>query len=221
MIFIVTAENRALFGSDVTEMHRQRKRVFVDHSGWSVPVVRDMEIDSYDRDDTIYLLAKAAPEAPVIASVRLLPTIKPHLMVDLFRDACGGSPPCGPSIWEASRFCIAPEVRSHRARVRLVWDVVCGVIETSLLFGIDHVTFATHATLLSLVLDCGWDAAPLGPPLPNGDHEITAVAAAITPDGLRNVRRRLGIDEPVTRFVTSTVSFAPLRSMSVLQRGLQ
>lgn len=208
MIFIVTAENRAVFTSAVTEMYRQRKRVFVDRFGWNIPVVNDMEIDRYDRDDTIYLIAKSEPEGPVLASVRLLPTVGPHLMIDLFRNACGGNPPCGPSIWEASRFCVAPEVSSRRARIGLLWDVICGITETALLFGVERVTFATNGALLPLVLDCGWRVEPLGPPLPDGDDEITALAASITPDGLRNVRRRFGVPGPVTRFVISNGSSA-------------
>jgi N-acyl-L-homoserine lactone synthetase len=214
MIFIVTAENRRLFDSDIHEMHRQRKRVFADQLGWKLPIVGDMEIDAYDREDTIYLLAKPMPEASVVASVRLLSTERPHLMVDLFRDACSDAPPCGPSIWEVSRFCIAPDVRSRRERIGLVWEIVCGVTETALLFGIEHVTFATNGALLPLVLECGWHARRLGPTLPDGGDRITAVAASITPDGLRNVRRRFGVPRPVTRFVaphrvsTSCRSFA-------------
>lgn len=122
MLFIVTAENRAFFAPDLLEMHRQRKRVFVDGAGWSVPVVNDMELDRYDRDDTIYLIAKATPDGPVLASVRLLPTVGPHLMLDLFSDACCGNPPRGPQIREVSRFCTSPDVTSRRTRIAS-WDV--------------------------------------------------------------------------------------------------
>jgi acyl-homoserine lactone synthase len=206
MFFIVTAENRSLFAAEIAEMHRQRKRVFVDGFGWKIPVVSDMEIDRYDRNDTIYLIAKAGPQAAVTASVRLLPTVGPHLMSDLFRTACGGSPPCGSSIWEVSRFCIAPEVPSRRSRIGLLWEVICGITETALLFGIERVTFQSNAALLPLVLDCGWSAQPLGPSLPDGDDQITAVTASITADGLRNVRQRFGVPRPVTRFVISNCS---------------
>lgn len=202
MLFIVSAENRALFGADIDQMHRQRKRVFVDRCGWRIPTVRDMEIDAYDRDDTIYLIAKETADAPVTGSLRLLPTDKPHLMRDVFSAACGGAPPRGPSIWEASRFCIAPEVRSRRARVGLVPQFICGVLETALLFGVERIVFATHRGLLPIVLDCGWSAMRLGASIPDGDDEITAVGACISPEGLRNVRRRFRITGPVTRFLT-------------------
>src|SRR3954468_782419 len=105
MIFIVDATNRMRFASDLLQMHRDRKAVFVDGLGWNIAVIDQFEIDRYDRDDTTYLLAKHDATGPVLASARFLPTIKPHLMIDLFRAACGGNAPCGPSIWEVSRFC--------------------------------------------------------------------------------------------------------------------
>lgn len=201
MLFIVTQENRELFRADIAEMHRQRKRVFVDRCGWSIPTVQDMEIDQYDRDDTIYLISKSAPRT-IEASLRLLPTEKPHLLSDVFSAACDGPPPRGPSVWEISRFCISPEVRSRRERAGVVPRFVCGVIETALLFGVELVTFATHQALLPLVLDCGWKVIALGRPIPDGNDSITAVAAAITPAALQKVRKRFGVPRPLTRYLT-------------------
>lgn len=209
MIFIVNAENRRLFAPELHEMHRQRKAVFVDSIGWDIPVIGDMEIDRYDRRDTTYLIAKAEADSPqVLASVRLLPTIRPHLMNDLFLDACNGAAPCGPAIWEASRFCVNRGLRGRRARLALLWQMVCGVSETALLFGVEQITFVANAALLPLMLDCGWPAGVLGPTLQDGADEMTAVAASITPEGLRKVRRRFGIPGPVTRFAVPAISVA-------------
>lgn len=209
MILIVNSENRSLFASELVDMHRQRKAVFVDGQGWQVPVIGDMEVDDYDEADTTYLIAKADPRSTeVLASARLLPTVRPHLMTDLFARACDGHAPRGPYIWEVSRFCVNPVICMRRKRVELLWEMACGVMETALLHAVEKVTFVANAALLPLALDCGWQCARLGPTLPDGDDEITAVAASITPDGLRSVRRRLGVDAPVTRFAPSTVKIA-------------
>jgi len=209
MILIINAENRSLFDVELIEMHRQRKAVFVDKQGWQVPVIGDMEVDDYDGENTTYLIAKAdSGSSAVLASARLLPTVQPHLMADLFLDACGGSAPRGPSIWEVSRFCVSPGIVKRRRRVELLWEMTCAVIETTLLYGIEKVTFVANAALLPLALECGWSAERLGPTLPDGDDEITAVAASITPHGLRAVRERLGVNGPVTRFPLPAVKIA-------------
>lgn len=209
MILIINAENRSLFESELIEMHRQRKAVFVDKYGWNVPVSGDLEVDGYDDESTTYLIAKPASSGvEVSASARLLPTDRAHLMADLFVAACAGDVPSGPSIWEVSRFCVNPHIASRRKRVELLWEMACGVMETALLYGVEKVTFVANAALLPLAMECGWSAVRLGPTLPDGDDEITAVAASITPDGLRAARGRLGVHGPVTRFPLPAVKIA-------------
>ncbi len=200
MIFLVNADNRRLFESDLTEMYRQRKAIFVDRIGWKIPVVTDMEIDRYDRDDTMYLLLKDTAGGKLLASARLLSTVEPHLMSDLFAAACSDAAPRGPTIWEVSRFCTAPVLPRNRSRVALLWEIICGVMETALLYGIDQVIFAANRALLPLALRSGWQARTLGPTLRDDNDEVTAAAALITPDGLRRVRERHALPVPVMRF---------------------
>lgn len=199
MIFVVNSENRQLFATDLEDMHRQRKAVFVDLAGWKLPVLGDSEVDRYDRDETIYLLAKAQPNGQVLASARLLPTVGPHLMGDLFAGACQHAQPRGPAVWEISRFCVTPELSGRGIRLGLLWEIICGAMETALLYGIEQVIFAANRALLPLALNCGWEAHVLGPGLPDGEDEITAVAVMITTVGLQNVRRRHGVSVPAAR----------------------
>jgi N-acyl-L-homoserine lactone synthetase len=209
MIFLVNAENRGQFAADLGDMHRQRKIVFVDRAGWTVPVVGDSEADCYDREDTIYLLAKGQPDGQVLASARLLPTTGPHLMSELFAGVCRETPPRGPTVWEVSRFCTTPELSGRGMRLGLLWEVICGVMEAALLYGMDQVLFAANRALLPLALECGWDARTLGPALRDGEDETTAVVAAITQAGLRAVRRRHGVPAPVTRLLANAPPSGP------------
>lgn len=205
MIFLVNAENRVQFAADLRIMHCQRKIVFVDRAKWMVPVLGDSEVDCYDRDETMYLLAKTQPDGQVLASVRLLLTTGPHLMSDLFAGACRDEPPRGPTVWEVSRFCTAPDLHGCGTRLALLWEVICGVMEAAFLYGIDQVIFAANRALLPLAFNCGWDARTLGPSLRDGTDEVTAVAARITPAGLNAVRRRHGVPAPVTRLLTNAL----------------
>jgi len=133
-------------------------------------------------------------------------------MSDLFTAACGAGVPRGPAIWEASRFCTAPGLSERGTRLSLLWEIICGVMEAALLFGVDEVTFVTGSALLPLAIDCGWDTRILGPTVRGDEGEITAVSASITTEGLRRVRQRLGIDAPVSRFHAAAPASAGLRS---------
>lgn len=201
MILIINAENRQRFASELADMHRQRKIVFIDRAGWRLPVRGDVEVDAYDHDHASYLIAKAdAGSNAVLASSRLLPTTRPHLMSDLFAAACGRQVPRGPAVWEISRFCVSPQITSAYRRVRLFWEMACASLETALLFGVERLTFVAGSALLPLALTCGWQIAPLGGALRYEGDDITALAVQVTPGGLRRVRARLGIDGPVSRF---------------------
>lgn len=213
MIFVVNAENYRLYQADLVQMYRQRKAVFVDRARWEIPVIGDMEIDAYDRGDTIYLLAKDGPDGQVLASVRLLTTTGPHLMCELFDTAGREGMPRGATVWEASRFCTAPGIWGRSGRHALLWEIICGVIETGLLYGIDEVIFTASRALLPLALHCGWEVRPLGRGLREPDDEITALAASITTASLCRVRDLHCVPIPAIRFSTD----APLREQQYTQ----
>lgn len=198
MIFVVDAANRSHFATDLAVMHRQRKAVFVDGAGWELPVVAGQEIDRYDLlKDTIYLLAKTGPNGPVLASARLLTTIGPHLMQDLYARSQRPALPAGPTVWEVSRYCTAPAIVGRRRRLDLLWEIICGILEMALEHGIDRIIFAANRALLPLALSCGWQARTLGPAMSDGNDEVTSVLVSVTPGGLRNVRDRHAIPHPV------------------------
>jgi acyl-homoserine lactone synthase len=205
MIFVVDAGNRKHFAADLAAMHCQRKAVFVDRAGWKISVVASQEIDRYDSLlDTVYLLAKDEPRGPVLASTRLIMTTGPHLMQDLYSEAYRAALPCGPATWEVSRYCTAPGVGGRSKRLGLLWEIICGLMETSLKRSADQLIFAANRALLPLALECGWEARAVGPTMTDGSDEVTAVVATITSDGLRNVRERHGLSEQVVCDWTAT-----------------
>jgi len=188
MILVIDALRRRQFASDLAAMYYQRKTEFADRSN---PATAHQEFDSYDcLPDTMYLLAKDSIHTPLLASIRVLMTTGPHLMRDLYPVSYRAILPFGPHIWEVSRFCTAPGVGGRGKRLGLLWEIICGVMETAMTYGVHQVIFAADQALLPLALECGWVARAIGPTMTHGSHEVTAVVAAITPDGLRNVRDR-------------------------------
>lgn len=198
MIFVVDAKSRRYFAADLTAMHCQRKSAFVDRAGWKIPIVADQEVDRYDLlEETLYLLAKDEPNGQVLASARLLTTSGPHLMRDMYSASYRAALPSGPTVWEASRYCTAPGTDRRAKRLGLLWQMICGIMETALERGINQVIFAANRALLPLTLQCGWDARTVGPTMSDGDDDVTAVVAAITSDGLRNVRDWHRVADPI------------------------
>jgi N-acyl-L-homoserine lactone synthetase len=208
MIHIVNAENRKGYGRALRQMYRDRKMVFIERLGWNVAATGEFEIDAYDREDTMYLLATRPRDTAVLASARLLSTLRPLLMCDLFPHLCRHGPPRGPGIWEASRFCVSPTVTNRALRLRLLWEILCGIMEASLLFGTERVVLTANSALRPLVMRCGWDASTLGPTCPDGEDEVTAIQVRITLDGLHAIRTRFDIPSPVTRFSSGDLNVA-------------
>lgn len=52
---------------------------------------------------------------------------------------------CGPTVWEASRFCTAPGLDGRERPLALLRETIGGVIETALLYGIEHIISALVA----------------------------------------------------------------------------
>lgn len=203
MIFVVDAATRRHFAADLEAMHCQRKIVFVDRAGWNLSVAADQEIDRYDLlDDTMYLLAKDELHGPVLGSARLLTTTGPHLMRDLYSASYRAALPSGPTVWEVSRYCSAPEIGGRSKRLGLLWETICGILETALEHGISQVIFAANRALLPLALECGWEARTVGPTMSDGDDEFTAVIAAVTLEGLRRLRDRHDVPTPAISLPT-------------------
>jgi N-acyl-L-homoserine lactone synthetase len=84
-----------------------------------------------------------------------------------------------------------------------MWELVCGVLEAALLFGVERVKFAANAALLPLLIEFGWAPEGSGPMPEESGDAVTPIMVSVTPDGLKNVRRHFGVRGPATRFCDS------------------
>lgn len=111
------------------QMYRLRARQFSDRRGWKVVVENQREVDAFDRLMPMYVCLVA--EGQLLASLRLLPTVGSHMLVDVFPETMGGLAPIrDPRVWESSRFCVDTEATR--------------------LFGSDGINVATRAILAGL-----------------------------------------------------------------------
>jgi len=189
MLHVVTGADRNHFATPLAQMHRDRKSVFIDRLGWRLPVTDgEFEIDQFDSDAAVYLLA-TDDQGTHTGSLRLLPTVGPHLLSEVFSDLCDAGVPRGSDIWEITRLCTAPNLADPRSTRQAL---LLGVVEYALLAGIRRYTCVTHVPYLNAVLAVGWNCAPLGLPREDAGVTVGAIAIDMTPETLSLVRGRTG-----------------------------
>jgi len=162
-------------------MFEARKRVFVDLLGWDLPVLAGKyELDQFDDAHARYLILADA-EQNHLASARLLPTTRPHILGDLFAQLCDAPPPAGPNTWEITRFCLD---RRLRAAERRHWRdaLVVALAQYALVHGIMTYTGVAEQAWLAQILQFGWQAERLGPPRTIEGMTLGALRIDITPD---------------------------------------
>lgn len=154
----LTDERREL----VRSMFADRKHLFVDFLRWDVPVVDGVyEIDQFDTADAVYIIV-AGEAGTHEASLRLLPTAKPHMLGTIFSDLCPLGVPAGEAIWESTRLCLPRRhgaVRRRDLRNRLI----SAMVDIALERGIECYTGLLPEAFRKEVLALGWKGEPLGP----------------------------------------------------------
>jgi N-acyl-L-homoserine lactone synthetase len=169
-------------------MHRERKRVFHDIMRWDVPIIEgEYEVDQFDTLHALYFLRRDETGS-LLGSCRLLASERPHMLSDVFDHLCDGQIPTGSNVWEITRACITPSIRtSDRLMVRN--QMVSAVVDYALANNIDTYTCVCSAGWLAQVLAMGWVVEPLG--LPRPIEGVLTAALKITIDRTTPKRLRL------------------------------
>ncbi|MCP5400493.1 MAG: autoinducer synthase [Sphingomonas sp.] len=171
----------------IDEMHRDRKRVFVDLLKWDVPVVDDChEIDQFDTSRAVYLVA-SGPDGEHRGSIRLLPTDGDHILGSIFPSLCSGDVPRSPNIYEISRGCLSPRLRaSDRLDVRNA--LTTAAVEFAVMHEIEGFSCIADSGWYSQILSLGWDCWPLGLLQEIGRVRTGALKIDVTPNTLRQLQ---------------------------------
>lgn len=196
-IKVVDADARLASSKHIIEMHHDRKRVFVDQLGWRLPTAGSwLEVDSFDNEYTVYLIACSADDRH-LASVRLLPTTRPHMLNTIFAGLCEGGPIVAPDVWESSRFTIAPMGLRGVEVMRVSQYLALAHVEFALLNGIRSYTMIGETHRVATVLSMGWKVRPLCLPTECDGDRIVAMEVSCDEETLQAMRRRFRVDRPV------------------------
>jgi len=161
-------------------MFEDRKRLFIDLLDWDLTVVDDrLEIDRFDDAYATYIIA-ADRAGRHLASMRLLPSTRPHLLGTLFERLCTDGVPVGPDIFEITRLCL-PANLLRPERLRLRDGLIRAMVDHALDRGINRFTGVVTARFREQILAMGWHSEALGPGQDLGGGRLGAFAVTIEP----------------------------------------
>lgn len=181
MIHIIARDCAGAHRHLLDGMFEDRRRLFVDLFGWDIPVVNGrFEIDQFDTADTVYLVV-TCDAGEHAASLRLMPSERPHMLAAIFPHLCPGGVPVGATVWESSRLCLP---QRHGAELRRIYRnrLISAMVDFALAHGIEGYTGILPDPFRKEVLAMGWRAEPLGPAVRIPGGPIGAFLAHVDPD---------------------------------------
>jgi len=170
-------------GSDAAlrAMFAARKKVFIDLLRWDLPALDgQFEVDAFDNEHAHYLILVDA-DGRHRGSTRLLPTVCPHILGNLFPHLCADPVPTGVNIFEITRFCLDRGLRAAERRV-VRNQLITGLVDYALAEGIDRYTGVAELGWLQQILSFGWDCRPLGAQVDDKGCVLGALEIRIAPD---------------------------------------
>ncbi len=210
MVHIVTSANRYLYREEIEEMYSLRYHVAVNEMGWTIPNMdQKRDKDAYDREDTVYFL-KFDASGLVIATARLNPTLRPHLMTDVFPHLCEFTGvPRAHDIYEYSRFLVKKTGVKRRENLEAQAQINLAIVEYCLAAKIKQVSWVSYKRSYPLALRM-WKTQPLGLPqyFNQDDAHYIAALSDMTTESLQRTRDLAGMHKPVSR-MTVPLEIAP------------
>ena len=161
------------------EFLRYRHRIFIEKLGWNLPRHDGMEFDQFDREDTIHIAARNRV-GEINAYSRLLPTLKPYLLAEVFPQLMDSR--CLPrrrDTWELSRFTArdpytnGPAARQFFFSLRSV-ELLCHSVATASLQGAKNLVFVGSPGMVTLMARANFNVQAIGPAKIIDGHRILA-----------------------------------------------
>jgi acyl-homoserine lactone synthase len=175
-VHVIRRDNRHLYADILEDYFRLRHRIYVVERKWMDLDRSDKrEIDRFDTDDTVYLLGLEGHS--IVAGMRLVPTIAPTLLSELFPQLALNGPVRRPDVYELSRIFVVPNRRGEHAGPRAEAVIQAAAMEYGLSIGLSAFTIVLESWWLPRLLDQGWQARPLG--LPVDIHSMSTVAVIV------------------------------------------
>lgn len=161
------------------DLSNYRHEVFVELLGWDLDTPEGMEQDQFDRQDTVYVVARD-DEGNINGCARLLPTTRPYLLGEVFPELLNGlAPPSSPEVWELSRFAAvdvsaAPSPVREQTSSPIAVGLLKSALQTAASYGAKRIITVSPIGIERLLRHAGFRAHRAGPPMVIGGHPLFA-----------------------------------------------
>lgn len=219
MIIAIPPESRHLVENRLEQMHRLRHDICAEQWGWRFPgQVPDYDIDTFDTDETVYLLYIDEQRDDVIGCCRLNPTTSPYMVSELWPDRCDlQSPPRDPAVWESSRFVISRRLSSKAEYMEIMWRMCVGTCEYCLTHGVDTITWYT-APAFYQTMNSVLQVEPLGRPYYDADDDATYIAGTANISEAGRLASRANLKDPSIQLTHVLAPNGELRGLYLLSK---
>ena len=184
-----------LYLDAMLQAYRLRHKVFVEEHGWKELERPDqLDIDRFDTIDAIHVLIEE--RGFIIGYARLLPTMKPHLLSEIFPFLAEKPIPRAADIYECTRMCVDPGRRNDAAIGNVGSRLLLGTLACALSCGITRLTTETDPIWITRFLDLGFDVDHLGPSTVIDGVPCVAMIIEITGESVLRCMKALRLTSP-------------------------
>ncbi|MER3356504.1 MAG: acyl-homoserine-lactone synthase [Hoeflea sp. D1-CHI-28] len=193
-VHIVDRSNRSAYSRYVEQMFRLRHEIYVGERAWSDLERADgREVDAFDTDDAVYLLGLDSDKG-VVAGSRLVPSLKPHLLSDVFPQLAPHGVPRADRIFEWTRIFVVPGLRCPGQPCLAAGIIYCGIVEFCLKTKVSKLSVVCEPYWFDRLARLGWRPQRLGPPILHHGEPIVGLVLDMSPVALARTRQVYAID---------------------------
>jgi N-acyl-L-homoserine lactone synthetase len=196
MIRLIQGAERHKYPIEIEAMHRLRAAVFHERLAWPVTVLDGWERDGFDELNPLYVLV-VTEDGVVRGSARLLPTIGPNMLCDVFADLLPqGRQVRSPTIWESSRFSVLHDPADQLARQinPITGELLSGIVEVGVRSGLEFVVTVMDVSVERVLRRAGCPCERIGSPRRIGKSLAVAGLFEMTEGLLGGIRRASGLN---------------------------
>lgn len=164
-----------------------RHKVFIEMLGWELQTKNGVELDQFDRPDTLYVIAQD-DDGTINGCARLLPTDRPYLLGEVFPQLLNGQPlPASPDVWELSRFAAVDfDNQTSSALGQFSSEIAVSLLRQSIACaaeqGAKRLITVSPLGVERLLRRAGFHSHRAGPPMIIGGHPIVACWIEVEPN---------------------------------------